>query len=89
MSNQNRIFLECIIAAIVPILIGGMIIVSLTSCDDTTITEVIECQLPPGHCNMDDEEFAAMFDALTAEEQAAYIGDWGQPEDQREGFVTR
>ncbi len=64
-------------------------VVALSGCDSgDIITEIVECQLPPGHCNMDDEEFAFMFDALTPEEQAAYIEQWGQPQDQRTGFVS-
>lgn len=62
----------------------------LAGCDSgDVITEIIECQLPPGHCQMDDEEFNAMFNALTSDEQITYIEEWGQPADQRTGFVSR
>ncbi len=72
----------------------GLILIVLIAvmgvgCDGDTINEIIACQLPPGHCEMDDEEFSAMFDALTPEEQAAYTEQWGQPQDQRGGFVSQ
>jgi len=62
----------------------------LFGCDSgDVINEIIECQLPPGHCQMDDDKFDEMFNALTLNEQTAYVEDWGQPTDQREGFVSQ
>lgn len=74
-----------VLAVIVAIAIGFMI----KGCDSgDVITEIIECQLPPGHCQMNDEEFDAMLNALTLDEQTAYVEEWGQPQDQRTGFVS-
>ena len=79
-------FLGLTLTWIGAVLLGVLV---LGGCDSgDVITEIIECQLPPGHCQMDDEEFDAMFNALTPNEQTAYIEEWGQPEDQREGFVS-
>lgn len=90
MTERNQDGVRCLILTAIwigAVLIGTQI---FSGCDTgDVITEIIECQLPPGHCNMDDEEFSAMFDALTAEEQAVYIEQWGQPRDQRGGFVSQ
>lgn len=92
MKRIGRIILLCGSSVLlgVSFAVISVLPVLLPSCDSgDVITEIIECQLPPGHCQMDDEEFDAMFNALTLDAQIAYIEAWGQPQDQREGFVSQ
>lgn len=71
--------------------ITGSLLLSGCDNDDTFIEEIlppIPCLLPPGHCQMSDEEFDAMWDELSEDERVAYVDEWGTVEEQRTGFIS-
>lgn len=60
----------------------------LTACDPIQVNVppiVLPCPFPPEHCEMDDDEFARMFDSMADAEQAEYAERWGAP---KTGFVS-